>query len=1547
MVEKEKNKKEKNDKLLKKQCSNLKDTRDRKTSLTSLSDGDVNEYEKKNNIIEQRKSFVLDDIDDSFEEERLEILNKEEEYEETLKNKEKKICIELPNNNRIYIKYKLEWKVKDLLKKVISNEEFRALYNLKYTSSSFLLSCFDLELIIFRNIKKENERIIDLETSMEELHNLGFLNTSKSPFFGLKDHRSKGEINLKSNNDILEQKELMLTYSEKLSRSSSEYYFLHYPELEEFFQSNKTPINQLSKINVNSLISEKANWLIYDDESLEFLMKMDSQKMSICESVIKYDVNGNLLIQDCLEKILLPEEAYSSFFINVIINKERSMKLICKLETTLKELLELIKKKLSVHKQQDKSLDIDTYKKILKAKMINDYIIDLDKKMGEIVHIHEKLKIGEIPEYVLIDRPRFASASELADKEELNENSKINKFQRSDTLLNKDRFSIFRKTSLKFNHDEQENLIDKINNYNYKKESDRLNLINHVSGLASYTKPSSKIEQLSNFFSKKNNNQQQQQETTSTINLNSKSNIFNFGTPPTSLNSNSKIEIDFSDPNFLEKYVNKIEEKIFANMEYKREIEIKKEEKKKNMEKNMNLNINNISSIKDRFTKLNSTQNIGNSNSGVNMSNNLNNSNSHRLTNTTENSFLHINQASNLSNSTLNTNQKMISIGVLNNKEKEKEKEEISIINLSSKSKSSKSKEKEKEKEKDKWKEKEKEKEDKVKNVFMNSLASKLESKFHQNQNQSQLNSEPTTTPSHLKTTTTNTKFNLSKEKIKEIKEDKPKTEKRKSYLPMNTMNFTSNLQSLNTTNNTTYTSITNTNTRESQVQVHFPTNLSLNNNHMLTTISETEDSELNSESILEKMKKNIFEYDFYCYKDSTTLSQRLTNLYFKLYSDNINALALNFPVRFKLLHFKLNFSDSIKNILYEKTKTFDFSLSFKIMMGKESLSKEITITFKNYSRKFLEQNQVELDLNSDLVFSKITFSQLPLFSSLLFKVSIFNHSKSNKKENAFSASWVNFKFFDYKKCLKTGKYLLSLHNGEFGDFSYFNFSENIISKQEILIELPSFNRLVEYPSTHSKELTEEENMNVLSKIMISETDSKIIQNIKLLNPFDELNSMEKSVLWANKFAAASSPELIPRLLQSVDFTKHEQLVDVKKVLKYATLMKPIEALQLLTGDFLIEEVRSYAVKCIKQLDAYKLNEFLIQLVQALKYEPNHYSELAKLLLDLAVKFPVTFGHTLFWCLKSEMYNINISQRYGLILEVFLSKVGKNYCKYLEDEIWLVNKLLAIADIPFYKEFKDKKKKEEMLKHYKSSLKKLNDEIQSRDEFSTIKCGSSGSGSSSISLPSNFKQRITGINYEKCKVMKSKKRPLWISFKIEDGKTENQLNIMFKKGDDLRQDILTLQIFRIMQTMWFERGINLKMSLYPVVSTGYFQGMLEMVKNSETLCTIHKLYGGFTAAFSREPLRKWLDENCNLGEREYINNFKLSCAAYCVATFVLGIGDRHNDNIMIKNNGELFHIDFGHFLGHFKYKYGIKRERAPFVFTREFKKVLGGKKTQE
>jgi hypothetical protein len=39
-------------------------------------------------------------------------------------------------------------------------------------------------------------------------------------------------------------------------------------------------------------------------------------------------------------------------------------------------------------------------------------------------------------------------------------------------------------------------------------------------------------------------------------------------------------------------------------------------------------------------------------------------------------------------------------------------------------------------------------------------------------------------------------------------------------------------------------------------------------------------------------------------------------------------------------------------------------------------------------------------------------------------------------------------------------------------------------------------------------------------------------------------------------------------------------------------------------------------------------------------------------------------------------------------------------------------------------------------------------------------------------------------------------------------------------------------------------------------------------------------------------------------------------------------------------SNQLFHIDFGHILGHFKEKFGFRRERVPFVLTHDFVHVI-------
>ena len=75
------------------------------------------------------------------------------------------------------------------------------------------------------------------------------------------------------------------------------------------------------------------------------------------------------------------------------------------------------------------------------------------------------------------------------------------------------------------------------------------------------------------------------------------------------------------------------------------------------------------------------------------------------------------------------------------------------------------------------------------------------------------------------------------------------------------------------------------------------------------------------------------------------------------------------------------------------------------------------------------------------------------------------------------------------------------------------------------------------------------------------------------------------------------------------------------------------QALELLDFNFPDRNVRKYAVDCLQDLSDDELSLYLLQLVQALKYETYLYCPLVEYLMERALKNQ-HIGHQLFWLLK-------------------------------------------------------------------------------------------------------------------------------------------------------------------------------------------------------------------------------------------------------------------------------------------------------------------------
>ncbi|OUC39511.1 phosphoinositide 3-kinase family, accessory domain protein [Trichinella nativa] len=418
---------------------------------------------------------------------------------------------------------------------------------------------------------------------------------------------------------------------------------------------------------------------------------------------------------------------------------------------------------------------------------------------------------------------------------------------------------------------------------------------------------------------------------------------------------------------------------------------------------------------------------------------------------------------------------------------------------------------------------------------------------------------------------------------------------------------------------------------------------------------------------------------------------------------------------------------------------------------------------------------------------------------------------------------------------------------------------------------------------------------------VISEEDRKfIVEDLLNRDPLHEIIPAEKSLVWRCRHFCQTLPPSLPRLLDAVTWTCTEQVCELYSLLVDWPVVEPDVALELLDVKYPDTYVRQFAVRCLDmRLSDDQLAVYLIYLVQALKYEPFLQSDLGKFLLRRAL-LKRAIGQRFFWLLRVELEHSPSLRRFALLLEAYCRGCGAHYLKSLVRQVNATEKLATLNAA-----IKDKKD---------DGTKLLWERLRQADYAEALQ---------NLDSPLDHTVNLGTLLVDQCHVIGSAKRPILLVWRSEPttGEPDRCVEILFKTGDDIRQDMLTLQVLRIMDNIWKSEGNDFCLTPYDTLPMGKRVGMIEVVKRSKTILEIQTLEGRIGAF--------------NVGSR-----FTRSCAGYCVATFVLGIGDRHPSNIMITDDGRIFHIDFGHFLGHYKKKLGITRERVPFVLTEDFLRII-------
>ena len=440
------------------------------------------------------------------------------------------------------------------------------------------------------------------------------------------------------------------------------------------------------------------------------------------------------------------------------------------------------------------------------------------------------------------------------------------------------------------------------------------------------------------------------------------------------------------------------------------------------------------------------------------------------------------------------------------------------------------------------------------------------------------------------------------------------------------------------------------------------------------------------------------------------------------------------------------------------------------------------------------------------------------------------------------------------------------------------------------------------------------------------------LNTIMSYGPTEELKAEEKDLVWKFRHHLTRDKRALTKFVKSVAWQDQSEARQAVQLLPKWTEIDVDDALELLGPTFDNPAVRAYAVDRLRESDDEELLLYLLQLVQALKFEKisaesddgsTQDSSLAKFLIDRATSSPM-LGNFLHWYLIVECDDRSPDQRkeyrklfakveFDFMNSLVQAPDGAERRKTLLRQGELITVLSKISkEIRFSRE--DRPRKVQRLKKYLADPK---NELNSFDP--------------PLPLPLDPSIQVMSCDPSDSLVFKSSLFPLLIHFRTTSG---TKYPIIFKTGDDLRQDQLVIQIISLMDRLLRKENLDLKLSPYRILATSATAGAVQFIP-SMSLAAASTKYKGSILAYLRANNP---DANADLGVRkEAMDTYVKSCAGYCVITYLLGVGDRHLDNLLLAPSGHFFHADFGYILG---------RDPKPFApqmkLCREMVEGMGG-----